>query len=284
MGSPKWIIDPTMNDRLYPGAVSVWEACERLGIVYHETPPFTLGTDKALWARAVKETLSPWESYDTVFAYGSHQFVSAIRKYFPNWLPGGHIRYENLAYSGFSPFYGKWMLNDFFYILPFSELVRRVSSIDTEVCFDKVFLRPDKVTKSFTGFSVKGTELLFELNALKQLQNVQPEELIVIADHKEIQAEFRFVIVDGKVITGSEYRWDNVLDVRSDVDPNCLGLVEKIACHPWQPDIFYVADIALTKKGPKLIELNTLQCAGLYACDTVKVVEAVQDVLKRGDI
>lgn len=93
------------------------------------------------------------------------------------------------------------------------------------------------------------------------------------------------------MIAGSEYRWDNILDVRRDTHPICDALAKKIAEADWQADSVYVCDVALIDDfiaadwgGPpagltaKVVELNAFSSSGLYACDTYKIVEAVSKV------
>jgi hypothetical protein len=111
----------------------------------------------------------------------------------------------------------------------------------------------------------------------------------VLCLEKKISRQFRYVIVDKKVITGSEYRWDNVLDVRRDTHPLCDEMAQKVAEADWQADRVYVCDVALVetivsaaeryyteiKQEAKIVELNAFSSSGLYACDTYKIVEAV---------
>ena len=85
------------------------------------------------------------------------------------------------------------------------------------------------------------------------------------------------MIADGKVIAGSEYRWDGKLDIRRDWPQECWDLADQVAKHPWQVDIAYTCDVALTNSGPKIVELNGFSCAGLYACDLNLVVKGVSD-------
>ena len=62
-------------------------------------------------------------------------------------------------------------------------------------------------------------------------------------------------------------------------------LVNKIATAEWQADRVYVCDIALLDNDvAKVIELNAFSSSGLYACDTLKIVEAVsEEALKENE-
>lgn len=142
---------------------------------------------------------------------------------------------------------------------------------------DKIFIRPDSGLKTFAGTPLKYGTLDFDIETLDKLSSVMDETLIMVAPSHNIRGEFRFVIADGKVVTGSEYRWDGKLDIRRDWTPECEDLARMVAEHPWQIDIAYTCDVALLEDSVKLVELNGFSCAGLYACDLDKVVRAVSD-------
>lgn len=146
---------------------------------------------------------------------------------------------------------------------------------------DRIFIRPNSGFKTFAGTPIKYGELDDEINSLDQLSSVMDETMIMVAPAQKIQGEFRFVIADGKVIAGSEYRWDGKLDIRRDWTPECEELAQRVASHPWQIDIAYTCDVALLEDSVKLVELNGFSCAGLYACDLDKVVQGVSEAAIR---
>jgi hypothetical protein len=43
----------------------------------------------------------------------------------------------------------------------------------------------------------------------------------------------------------------------------------------WQPDRAFAIDVAETGYGMKILELNSANSAGLYACDPGRIVDAV---------
>lgn len=141
--------------------------------------------------------------------------------------------------------------------------------------FEALFVRPMSGYKSFAGQLVKWDTFEEDVKTIDELTSVMDETLIMVAPPIPLHGEFRFVIADGKVVTGSEYRWDNVLDIRIDYPQECFDLAQQVAQHDWQVDVAYTCDIALTGEGPKLIELNGFASAGLYACDIKEVVDKV---------
>lgn len=265
--SVKWLVDRLMLDRALPtGRPNIAEALAERGnevhVMEYEAGPAPAG-------------LPLWQD-ECVVAYGSHQFVrQAMKARAGSWQPGAYHRVERLSYSGYSPYLGDLLLNSDFVILPYAEIKRR----GLGPWGGSAFVRPDAVTKSFTGFVISDDDFRHEINSLDRISHLQPDDMLVAARPKSILGEFRFVIADRKVVTGSAYSWDRKLDVRSDVDPSCLEVAAEVARREWQSDRVYTCDVALTEIGgkavPKVVELNAFSCSGLYACDTRLVAEAV---------
>jgi hypothetical protein len=179
------------------------------------------------------------------------------------------MQIENLSFHRFAAHLGDLLLNDDFHILPFGELKRRSApSAD-------VFVRPDRVTKSFTGFPVKAGSFEYEMSCLDRLSGVGAEELIVVASAKPIDLECRYVIADGQVVAKSTYGWAEGFTPSTATDKRCDDIAREVAGRDWQPDTVYTCDVALSGERARVVELNSFSCSGLYACDTVAVAEAV---------
>lgn len=260
-----WLIDTYMLDRGGPtGFPTLAEAVREAGHRVHLTTyDPKLGT--------LPDGI-PFGEGECVIAYGSHQFIKRVEKHFGSWwVPCAYHRVSTLSYGAYAPYLGDLLLNDDFVILPFAEMVRR----RTAGWNGNVFIRPNAVTKDFTGFSIPEERFDQEINALQQLARPDPDLLVVVASAKPIDAEFRFVIADRQVVTGSEYRWDGRLDIRRDVHPVCEALAWEVARRDWQADTVYVCDVALVEGRGRVLELNTFSAAGLYACDTREVARQV---------
>lgn len=221
-----------------------------------------------------------------VVLYGSHQFVKATNpdgRFQPGGL-GVNDRTAVTAYMSNLPL--DWFLNKTGQFMTWSMFKQQAVEIFDAAASRTLFIRPNSGFKTFAGQVIYLGTLDTDIETLDQLTGVMNDTLIFYNYVEKIEGEFRFVIVDGKVVTGSEYRWDGCLDIRIDYPESCFRLAQLVAEQPWQVDIAYTCDIALTEKGPKIIELNGFSCAGLYACDLEKVVCAVSDAaLKewRGD-
>lgn len=228
----------------------------------------------------------PFDPQDCVVIYGSHQFNRAIGP--TRFRPGSLGLTERTNVSTYlSNLPLEWFLNSDGVFTTWAQFKERKDFWYELVGGDQIFVRPNSGFKTFTGLVIPSHDWEHELNCMDQLTSVMPETLIVVARPKELIGEFRFVIADHKVLTGSEYRWDNKLDIRIDYPIECYELARQVAEHDWQPDVAYTCDVALTPNGPRVVELNSFCCAGLYACDLEKVVKGVSDVaLKewRGDV
>lgn len=267
-----WVVDRYMLDRAHEqGCGSITDAIARAGLDFHVTSAAAandpLGID-----------LPEWGEERPVVVFGSFRFVRQIaakRKAALPWSPATFARIENLSYSAFSAHLGDLLLNDDFIMLPFNEFKRRGPAS----WGGSVFVRPDSVTKSFAGTVIPEGDFVHEINALERAGGVYGTDIVVAARVRPILRETRFVIVDGHVVTGSTYGWNDNADIGRPLDQLSLDLAEQVAARSWQPDRAYTCDIALTQIDgqtvARVIELNSFSCAGLYACDLDKVVGAV---------
>ena len=96
-----------------------------------------------------------------------------------------------------------------------------------------------------------------------------------MAPCKEILAEYRFFVIDGEVVTGSQYKIGDQVQSSAAVPSDIYNYASEQAAR-WQPNRAFAIDIAQTPEGPKIIELNSANSAGFYACDIGKIVDAVE--------
>lgn len=219
-----------------------------------------------------------WAKQPTVL-YGTHGYIKRCSIPF---IPGAYgvseMMHCNQYYSHIPP---EWMLNEQFVMTTFADLQRRPEKYFLLFNAKKLFIRPNNGFKTFAGTVITKDNANFELSSSMQLTSVMPETIILIAPCRTLEGEFRFVIGDKEVIDGSEYRWESILDIRHDWPQECWDVADKMAKHPWQPDVVYTCDVALTKFGPKIIEINGFACAGLYACDKDIVVNRINEIAQK---
>lgn len=97
------------------------------------------------------------------------------------------------------------------------------------------------------------------------------------ASLKEIYAEYRFFIVDKKIVTGSLYKRGNIIIHDTNIDNKIIEFTQKMV-DLWQPARAFVLDIADTPDGLKVIEINNFNSAGYYACDISCIVQAIENM------
>lgn len=207
--------------------------------------------------------------------YGSHGFVKFVNKdarFQPGAL-GVNDKTQATQYMSHLPL--DWFLNQGGIFMTWGMFKVQAKGLFKTFETDSLFIRPNSGFKTFAGQLIKLDSLYHSIETLDQLSSVMSDTLILVSKPQDIKGEFRFVVADKKVVTGSEYRWDNKLDIRRDWPRECWDMAQQVANHTWQVDIAYTCDVALTQEGPKVVELNGFSCAGLYACDLEAVVQEV---------
>ena len=214
---------------------------------------------------------------DCVIFYGSLGLAKHLRKKC-NWIPGVYYdipKYNCVAYYAEL---GKYLVNGNYMMLPFGELIRRKEYIFEHVSSDRaVFVRPDRGDKIFTGKVVYKEYWEKDIDYF-DFSQLDKKELVVVAEPRNIAAEWRFVIVEGRVIAGSQYRQNDVVGYEAYYPPEAKRLAEEVASI-YNPEPAFVVDICCTKSGEYCVmEVGCFSCAGLYACDRMAVIKAVSDV------
>lgn len=201
---------------------------------------------------------------DCVIFYGDIDFVRQVRIKAP-FIPGAWCNFENMKCSTYFAHLGGHLLNKQYFMLPVGDLLRRWDDLVGHTTGNSWFIRPNSGAKPFTGYVVKPGER-HKIESL--IATIGPEVLVVVAPEKQIDAEWRFVICNGKVVTGCRYLPDeSVFFPRSS-----LRLAQAIASCKWQPDIGYTVDIAESSGKMYLLEINSFSCAGLYMCDLESII------------
>jgi hypothetical protein len=272
----QWIIDTLLLEKHDEGFgfPRIEEAVEKCGhkAIITKYIPFS---DKPL--------KTPFNPYEPTILYGSCQFVSQWERLglLKTVIPGAYFNKEKLKYSNYSSIFGRLMLNDDYYMLPYGEIKRRMNEDLEEGLLPpnfknkKLFLRPDVVIKSFAGRVFEFDTMEDDVNQLSQYEKISDFELCVISSPKKIIGEYRHVVCNNEIVGQSQYQRDGKLDIQIDVEPECQKLVKYIINNYEQPDNVYVVDTALTEDGSRIVEFNSFSCSGLYAMDTMSIVRNV---------
>ncbi len=212
---------------------------------------------------------------DNVFVFGAIKLARIVAK--RGWNPGSMMN-ENHDYLVYKEHYRENLLN-------YDSQIFDVSDKFSWNFDEKKFIRPTQDTKSFTGkvFGEKEWEEFIE----NQLHNYKSDifnekTLIQVSTVKEIYKEIRFWVVDGKVITGSQYRLGNqtIYDeyFEDEAEEFAQSMVDK-----FQLAKAFVIDVCLTDHGWRVVECGCINCAGFYKADLQKVICALEDLFSPAD-
>lgn len=261
----KWLLDSNILEKLTYG--NILEAIEKTGNSYELVDYFP------------GNIVTEFPDYnEPVLLYGCHKFCETYGKS-GKYFPGNFgVNNNTLTTNYMSHVPLDWFLNSRPIYMSWSMFKQRAKELLEQSPTKELFIRPNSGFKTFAGQIIKNSDLQDHINTLEQISSVVDETMIMISNslREEIKGEFRFVVVDRNIISGSEYRWDQILDVRRDWPEECEKLAKKVADLEWQLDTVYTVDICLLSDDRvKIVELNSFSCAGLYACDLNLVVEAV---------
>jgi hypothetical protein len=146
------------------------------------------------------------------------------------------------------------------------------------------FFRPSADLKQFSGQMMKAGEAAKWLESATisdstNYQQISPDDYIVIGFPREILAEWRHFIVDGRVVSSAMYRRRGQLIRNRESDPEVLKEAQGLA-NLWLPDKCCVMDTALieTESGErelKVIEFNCINGSGFYGHDIHAIFSAL---------
>ena len=204
------------------------------------------------------------------FAYGTTSIVKNAKK---QWDPGVFFIPENFKVSTWISHLGTELLNHQGYVCTLNDLL--VSGPD------ECFIRPNSDLKDFTGVPVKREHLL------KQIENINNGGFlfdgsleVFVAPTKHIQKEWRFFVVDNKVVSGCQYKLKTMAQMVPHIDPALMEYASHVV-KTWTPDKACVMDIAQDFEGNyKVLEFNCINASGLYVCDLRKIILSLQDLIQ----
>jgi hypothetical protein len=221
-----------------------------------------------------------YDPTECVVFYGSLGFGTKLRK---NWTPGVYCNYEKYDCTNYYPAFSEHLLNRDYIMMPYGDIKNKKDFIYKTFNSDKVFMRPSSMLKQFTGQVV--SKFNFD-EAYKVLgfYDVEPSLLSVISSVKDIRKEWRFVICNNEVISGSLYRdWDLY---KSEVNLPCTDdSARKYAdelCKLYKPESVWTLDVCLLDTGEyRLLEIGCFSCAGMYGNDLDIIVEKVSETAEK---
>lgn len=191
-----------------------------------------------------------------------------------NWYPGLIYTQKRFKCSIYYNYWGKYLLNESYVLLPSKEMLRKLSTFDFPL-----FIRPDSSNRNFN----RG---VFTYNeAYRLLSKLKPWSLVICSKVKQIRSEYRFIIstikaeddiINSQIITHCLYK-----GVPLDDDKPLIKWVEMVIIDvKYHPDYLYILDVGIEEgvSEPKIIELNGFSCSDWYTCDLHKTVKAANQL------
>lgn len=150
----------------------------------------------------------------------------------------------------------------------------------------RLFVRPDSGLKPFPGCSIKVCDFddVSRLVLSETGARVEPERLVCVSPFVALdEVEWRFWIVERKVVAFSPYSWERDVPRPLEPPPQAFELARRLAEAPWQPDVAYVADVvSRADDGSYLLnEINAASTSGLYDVELDKLLPALREAVVR---
>jgi ATP-grasp domain-containing protein len=135
---------------------------------------------------------------------------------------------------------------------------------------EKAFVRPDSDSKIFEGGIYDSSGLA----ATTEPTTILASTPVIVASPLQIEAEWRFFVVDREIVGCSEYRrWGRPASDGS-VPQVAIDLAAELALR-WSPADIYCLDLATTGERIGVIEANCFNASRFYAAVIERVLQAV---------
>jgi hypothetical protein len=188
------------------------------------------------------------------------------------WTPGAYLN-DRFDFRIWAPAYGSHMLSH-------GWIETTMGHAAEAAAWDPFFLRPCLDDKSFTGEVIDKAAARAWASRLAGLASpsLTSGTPVIVAEPRQIFSEFRFFVIDRRVVTGTMYK----LHGRSHrglgvVDTDLIDFAQS-RVDQWTPAECFVIDIATTPEGPKVIELGCINGAGFYGADLSKLLQRFEEM------
>ena len=221
----------------------------------------------------------PEPGNNNVICLGSYSMRHSARK--NGWYPGV-FDIEAFDFPVQLQHWGTHMLNHDALVTEFG----KVSPDDFS--HDEMFIRPTQDSKTFSGTLMFRDDFFDWQKKVCDLghdygNTLSSKTLIQVVPPKTIFSEHRFWVVKGSIATSSTYKLGRSVVYQ----PLPLGSIfeefAKDRIKEWQPHEAFVIDIADTDEGLKVVEINTLNSCGFYACDIGKLIQTLENEFDMGN-
>lgn len=214
----------------------------------------------------------PYADDDWVIVYGSMNLLRWLLRQ-GKWPQLAWYDFNRLRCQSYYAHWGQFLLQRRYAFMPLAEVRRRRDWLfETFAQNGTIFVRPDDNDKSFSGGPVQDAQF-DQWYQLANFYEPGPDCLAVVSSPEVIHAEWRFVIGQRQVVTGSQYRRDGVDAIAPQVPPEAAAFAASVAnAGRFDPHPVYAMDVCQTDDGYRLVEIGSICACSLYACDVDKVV------------
>lgn len=266
----KWLVQEFLNNNAL-NTIRISNALEKCSVEYllvrvnEDNTLSVIDKEKKIPLDNSKKVIETFISNEPVVIYGSKSLAKIAKDM---QLEPGSFMTEQFEFEVFRRNLGNFLLNNKFVIGELSTL---------NPIAEEFFIRPTGNTKLFPGMTTTKQEFLEWQERENREDSPYVGQTIMIAPLLKIKAEYRFFVVNQKVITGSSYK------VGDNVDISCKPSLEIVRFAEQMVDRFplakaFVIDIAETEKGLKVVEYNNINTSGLYGCDELALVRSINEL------
>lgn len=265
MIKPKWILQ---TDIFEENLHILQEEISRQGMHYevYDYKPFTDAND----------IISRYKENDCVIVYGSLQMCHIFKK--STFIPGVYCDLDSFKCSNYYPYFGECLLNNKYMLMPYGDLLRQKNFIfDTLGHGECVFIRPDSGFKNFTGCIVHKQNWEKDIPYIYDYA-VDSNTLILVAPYQYVDKEWRFIVVDNEVVSGSQYRnasGTKLCEATTDIYDFAQYAVDAASLRGFKTDRAWCIDICETKDSLCVLEIGCFSSAGLYVAPKAPIVQEV---------
>jgi len=133
------------------------------------------------------------------------------------------------------------------------------------------FTRPSADLKQYSGYVGDANSIADHFESMMGAVGggsyyMPPDAEVVLSEPQEILAEWRWFIVDRKIVSGSMYRAHGQLRLMEELEPAVVKQAQRFA-DKWLPHDCVVMDLAYTVDDVKVIEFNCINASGFYRND-----------------
>lgn len=145
-----------------------------------------------------------------------------------------------------------------------------------------VFVRPDLDLKQFSGEVVASSDFARRMSEVSAGGFLFDESCeIIVSTPKRFYSEWRLFVVDGKVASGSRYRWCSRRSISGQVPDAVISFAESMA-RIYSPAPVFALDICSVGftedfSTLRVVEANCFNSSGFYAADVKEIVARVSE-------